>query len=128
MKHGYNDERHGPFSVEFSTDSQEIIFKLNMPARIFVDEGRGYECVHVDGFSKLTSDWGYYSMGFRVIFSEKKYRNIKLEMMENSVFSGVHIQENANIKKVERESVKKALFLGDTNVTTTLMTENWKRR
>ena len=123
--HGGSDDRCGAFSVEFSTDSQVIMFTARLQTRIFVDEGNGYECTNLDGLNELMNDWGGSDLACKMTFSEKKFRNIKFEMSKGAIFSGVYIQKDTNIKKVERENIKKAMFFGDNQVGSALMTESF---
>lgn len=94
------------FAIEFTTNCQEFIFKSSSFFRISVDEGNGYELTSYEGYTENPYVWACY----KVRFSEKKQRNIKIECTLK--FWGVYLQEGDTISKLEREANPKALFVG----------------
>ena len=62
------DTKCGAFSVEFSTDSQNIIFLTEGSTRIFIDEGEGYKCTNTSGLNEemfqILSTSGIWKMSF----------------------------------------------------------------
>ena len=110
-----NSSEWGAFSVEFSTNSKEIIFSTNQPTRIFVDEGEGYKATNEDGLNKEMLTAMGYDRFWQMTFSDKKDRNIKFEISKGGCFGMMFIEKDAIIKKVENKNVKKAMFIGDRN-------------
>ncbi|MDD6070608.1 MAG: Ig-like domain-containing protein [Clostridiales bacterium] len=94
------------YAIEFTTDCQDFVFHSSAFFRISVDEGNGYELVSYEGFTDEPYKW----LNFKVEFSEKKKRNIKIELM--LPFWGVYLRETDTISKLERESNPKAYFIG----------------
>lgn len=94
------------YAIEFTTDCQDFVFHSSAFFRISVDEGNGYELVSYEGFTDEPYKW----QNFKVEFSEKKKRNIKIELM--LPFWGVYLRDTDTISKLERESNPKAYFIG----------------
>lgn len=94
------------YAIEFTTDCQDFVFRSSPFFRISVDEGNGYELVSYEGFTEEPYSW----QNFKVEFSEKKKRNIKIELM--LAFFGVYLRDTDTISKLERESNPKAYFIG----------------
>ena len=94
------------YAIEFTTDCQDFVFHSSAFFRISVDEGNGYELVSYEGFTDEPYKW----QNFKVEFSEKKKRNIKIELM--LPFCGVYLRDTDTISKLERESNPKAYFIG----------------
>lgn len=94
------------YAIEFTTDCQDFVFRSSPFFRISVDEGNGYELMSYEGFTEKPYTW----LNFKVAFSEKKKRNIKIELM--LAFWGVYLRDTDTISRLERESNPKAYFIG----------------
>lgn len=94
------------YAIEFTTNCQEFLFKSSSFFRISVDEGNGYELTSFEGYTENPYVWACY----KVRFSEKKQRNIKIEC--TLAFWGIYLQEGDSISKLERNANPKALFVG----------------
>lgn len=94
------------YAIEFTTDCRDFVFRSSPFFRISVDEGNGYELVSYEGFTEKPYTW----LNFKVEFSEKKKRNIRIELM--LAFWGVYLRDNDTISRLERESNPKAYFIG----------------
>lgn len=94
------------YTIEFTVDCKDFVFRSSSFFRISVDEGNGYELVSYEGFTEQPYAWS----DFKVEFSEKKKRNIKIEL--TLAFWGVYLRDTDTISKLERESDPRALFVG----------------
>ena len=94
------------YAIEFTIDCSDFVFRTSPFFRISVDEGNGYEMVSFEGFTEGSIAW----MNFKVSFSEKKQRNIRIELTNS--FWGVYLRDTDTISKLERESNPKAVFIG----------------
>lgn len=94
------------YTIEFTTDCSDFVFRSSSFFRISVDEGDGYELVNYEGFTQNPYTWS----NFKVEFSEKKERNIKLEL--TLAFFGLYLQDTDSVSKLERESNQRAVFIG----------------
>ena len=109
------DTKCGAFSVEFCTDSQNIIFTTVLSTRIFIDEGEGYKCTNTSGLNAQMVELGGTNGIWKMSFPDKKDRDIKIELSRVATFGDLLIDKGATIKKVEREPIKKVMFISDSN-------------
>ena len=93
-----NDWWPNEYDVEFTVDCKEFEIVARSAFRISVDDGDGYKYTSYDGVKDAnTSALNYY----KVQFSEKKKRNIKLEL--TGFFGGVALSNGDTISKCIRQ-------------------------